>query len=127
MDRAVNNRRFAADIFHDIDLTTGGPSRCADVVAQHPKSRPDSLTIRNLDTCFKPSVGLREFIPGEQSRRSIVAPYIVRPGKSFFQCLDHQRAVLKNGVGGATRVGLEFVVPPTVAADVKGPLGRINR
>src|ERR1700682_1420545 len=112
MESGMNNRRLFADVFHDVDLTAIGPAGCINVVAQHPKCRPDALTKGNLDARFKPSVGLRELIPGKQSRRSIVASYVIRTSEGFLERLDYQCATLEIGVGRAARVGLKFVVPP---------------
>src|SRR2546430_2148857 len=127
MKSAMNNRRLLADIFHDVDLATVGPVRGIDIRTQQPKCRPDALAIRNPDSCLKPSIGLAEFILSEQPGRSVVATNFVRAGESFLYRIDDQRTILKVRVCCAARVGFEFVVAPTVAAKIKGPLGRISR
>src|SRR5437764_15469124 len=68
---AVNQTRFFADIFHDVDLAAGGPAGFVDVVAQHPKCRPDALSARNLDAGLEAAVGLRKFAKCLQARRSV--------------------------------------------------------
>ena len=40
---------------------------------------------------------------------------------------SYQSATLEIGVGPSARVGLKFVVAPTVATNIKRLLGRINR
>src|SRR5712692_3654264 len=118
MKRAVHDRRFLANIFHDVDLAASGPADGTDVVAQHPKCRPDTLAIGDLNSRLEPSIGLAELILSEQSRRSVVAGYAVRPGERFLERFNDQQAAFKIRVRSAIRIGLEFVVTPTVAADI---------
>src|SRR5947207_4131329 len=127
MKSAMNNRRLLADIFHDVDLATLGPARCIDVRTQQPKCRPDALAIRNPNSCFKPSIGLAEFILSEQPGRSVVATNFVRAGESLLYRIGDQRTILKVRVCCAARTGLECAVAATVAPRLKGPLGRLNR
>src|SRR5258706_9996721 len=127
MKSAVNDRRFLTDVFHDVDLAASGPSRGADVVAQHPKRRPDALAVGNLYSRLKTSVGLAELIPGQQSRRSVITSEAVGTGKSFFERLDCQHSAFEIRVCRAARIRLEFAVTPAVAAKIKGPLACINR
>src|SRR5436190_1897904 len=126
MERAVNNRRLAADILHDVDLAAVGPPGGTDVVAQHPKRRPYALAVGNLQACFKSTVGLRELVSRQQPRGSVIPSYVVTAGISFFQRLYNQRAILDDGIRGAIRVGLKFVVTPAVTADVESPLCRVD-
>ena len=127
MKSAMNDRRLLADIFHDVDLAAVRPVSSIDVVTQHPKCRPDTLAVRNLNSRFKPSVSLAELILGEQSCRSVIASYVIRAGESFLNCFDYELATVLIRVYGSTRIGLEFVVAPAVAADIKGPFAGINR
>src|SRR5215469_6691327 len=60
VNRAVDERRFLADIFHDVDLAALRPSALTDVVAEHPESGPDALTAGNLNAGFEASVFARE-------------------------------------------------------------------
>ncbi len=83
MEGAVNDRRLPANVFHDIDLTAIWPACRTNVVAQHPKRRPDSLSKRYFDSRFKPPEGLRELEPGKQPRRSVITAIAVRTGKRF--------------------------------------------
>src|SRR5450755_224325 len=55
---AMDDRRFAADVFHDVDFAAGRPADFFNVIAQHPERGPDSLPVRNLDSGFKTSVSL---------------------------------------------------------------------
>src|SRR5229473_306875 len=94
MKRAVHDRRFLADIFHDVDLAASGPADGTDVVTQHPECRPETLAVGNFNSRLKPSVGLSELILSEQSGRSVVASYAVGPGKGFLERFDYQQALL---------------------------------
>src|SRR5262245_57979979 len=127
MKRAMNGRRFSADVLHDVDLATVGPMNRVDIFTQHPKCRPDTLAKGNLDSRFEPTVLLTELLFGEQPGRSIVPRYLVGTSESFFHYCDNQRAILDVGVDSTTGVSLEFVVAPAVAAYVKRPSGRVNR
>ena len=109
MESAVNYRWLFADIFHHVDLAAGGPVRSVKVVAQHPKRRPETLTVRDLDPSLETSIRLSEFCLSEQSRRSIVASYAIGTLESFLQRLNHQRAAFKIGIGCAARVDLDCV------------------
>lgn len=119
MQSAVSDRRFLTDIFHDVDLAAVRPASGVDVVTQHPKCRPDPLAVRDLDSRVKPSVGLAELVLSEQSCRTVIAGYVVRPGKGFFERFNYQPAILDIRVCSAARVGFQFVVTPAVAADVE--------
>src|SRR5437588_580310 len=127
MKCAMNDRRFLTDIFHDVDLAASWPAGGTDVVTQHPESRPDTLAVRDLNSRLEPSVGLTELIPGEQSCRCVVASYTVSSLEGFLECLNYQESTFLIRVGSATRISFEFVVAPTVTANVEGPLARINR
>ena len=83
MKSAMNDRRLFTDVFHDVDLAAVGPVGSIDVVTQHPKCRPDTLAVRDLNSRLKPSVCLAELILSEQSCGSVVANYLVRPGERF--------------------------------------------
>src|SRR5260370_23072489 len=127
MKRAVHDRRFLANMFHDGDLDASGQAAGTDVVAQHPECRPDTLAVGDLNSCLKPSVGLSELILSEQSGRSVVASYAVGPGKGFLERFDYQQTAFDMRVDCAVGISLEFVVTPTVSANIKGPLARIDR
>src|SRR5580693_3720057 len=60
VNRAVDNRRFLANVFHDVDLATGRPTCFVDVIAQHPERWPHALARRNFDACFEAPVRLRK-------------------------------------------------------------------
>src|SRR5437016_9948661 len=122
MKSAMNDRRLLTDVLHDVDLAAIGPVRSVDVVTQHPKCRPNTLAVGNLNPRLKPSVGLAELILSKQSCRSVVATYAIRPGQGFLDRLDHQQATGAIRVCSAARVGFELVVTPAVAANIKGPL-----
>src|SRR5260370_29457557 len=126
MKSAMNDRRLLTDIFHDFDLTARGPAGRIDIVTQHPERRPDTLAVRDPDSRFKPAVGLGELILSEQSRRCVFASSVIRPRESFLERLDYQQATVAIRVCIAARIGLQFVVTPTVAANIKPPLFRIH-
>src|SRR6185503_19413741 len=127
MKCAVNDRRFLTDILHDVDLATVGPVNNIYVVAQQPERWPNALAVGNPDTRFKSSKRLAEFVFGEQSGRSVLTSYFIRPNKRFFESFDYQSAVLKMRICSAIGVALKFVITPTVAANIKGPLAGTNR
>src|SRR4051812_7398796 len=60
VEGTVYFRRLETDVLHDVDLAARRPSNSGDVVAQHPKGRPDALSVRNLYTCLKSPVPLCE-------------------------------------------------------------------
>src|SRR5690349_8798601 len=119
MKRSVDHRRFPADILHDVDLAAVGPVNGIDVVAQQPECRPDALAIRDLDSGFETAIGLAELVLGEQSGRGVVASYLVSAGKLFLDRFDDERTVFHMCVCCATRIGLKFVVTPTLPANIK--------
>src|SRR5207249_6633995 len=98
MKSAMNDRRLFTDVFHDVDLAAVGPMDSIEVVTQHPKCRPNSLPVRDLNSRLKPSVRLAELILGEQSCGSVVANYLVRPGEIFLERLDYEQATIEMGV-----------------------------
>src|SRR5258706_818156 len=116
MEGAMNDRRFPANILHDVNLAAVWPASGVDVVTQHPKCRPDTLPVRYLDPCLKPSVGSAELVLSEQSCRRVVAGYAVRPGKRFLEHLDYQPAIIDIRV--CTMARIKFPIPgfPAVAA-----------
>src|SRR5437763_11987052 len=88
----MDHGRFPADIFHDVDLTTVGPMNLIDIVAQHPKRRPDALAVGNLNSRFEAAIGLAEFILRDQPCRCVVASYVVWSGKCFLNWFDYEFA-----------------------------------
>src|SRR6185436_147009 len=122
MKSTVNDRRLFADIFHDVDLAAVGPMDCIDVLTQQPECRPEALAVRNSDSRFKPPIGLGELILREQPGGSVIASYLVGSGKRFLSGSDNERTGLDAGVHVAAGIGFEFVITPTVPAEVKGPL-----
>src|ERR1700704_5017159 len=104
MKSAVHDRRFLPDVFHDVDLAAIGPACGIDIVAQHPKGRPQALTVRYLESCFKSSIGLAELIPGEQSGRSVVALLPIKTGESFLESFDYQHPTFEIRVCSPIRI-----------------------
>src|SRR5258706_9940985 len=127
MKGAVNYRRFFPDVFHDVDFAAIGPACRIYIVAQHPKGRPEALTVRNLNSRLKPSVGLAELILREQSRRSVITIEAIGTGKTFFERFDNQEPTFEIRVRSPARIGLKLVVAPAIPANIEGPLARINR
>src|SRR2546429_1225973 len=112
MKSAMNCRRLFSNVFHDVDLAAVGPVSCIDVVTQHPKRRPNALARGDLNSRFKPPVSLGELVLGEQSCRSIVASYAVRPFEGLPERFDYQHATVAIRICSPTGVGFEFVVAP---------------
>ena len=64
-----------------------------DVIAKHPKRRPHTLTLRNLDASFEFSVcGLKCFFRSDASGR-VFARGVVGASESFLNNLDYEVAV----------------------------------
>src|SRR5579859_194167 len=83
VNRAVNQRGFLADVFHDVDFAVIWPANFVDVVAHHPERGPDSLAPGNLDAGFESPVRLRELTQRFQARGCVVAAYTIRPSELF--------------------------------------------
>jgi hypothetical protein len=126
VDRTVNGGGLFADIFHDVDLAALGPADRVDVVAEHPKGGPDTLAFWNFYPGFEAAEGLSEQALCLQTRGRVFAGDAVAAFKIFFASGDNEVAVLDAGVLPAIRVGLEFVIAPTVAAEVVGPFFRVG-
>src|SRR5688572_29308256 len=127
MKCTVSNRRLLANVFHDVDLATIGPADGINVVSQHPKCGPDSLSERNSKARFKPPVHLRELLLGEESCRGLAARYVVGASVVFLYGRYNQDTFFQPCVNRSIRVGLKLVVAPTPTADIKGPLGGVHR
>src|SRR3990172_9441024 len=71
VNRTIDLIRFASDIFHDVDLAAVWPTDCRNIAAQHPKSRPNPISVRQFQTRFHPSVGEIKALSGQDACRSI--------------------------------------------------------
>ena len=60
MHGTMDRRALGAEVLHDVDLAAGGPADGADVIAQHPESRPDATSSGKLNACFEASITLAE-------------------------------------------------------------------
>ncbi len=113
VDGAVHGVRLPPDVLHDVDLAGGRPADVAEVVAEHPERRPDSLTSRDLDARLEPPVRLAERGRGQQSGRGVLAPAVVAlvVGRVLPAGGDDQVALaVVHRVAGAVGVVLPFVV-----------------
>src|SRR5229473_6275281 len=72
MQRAVNDARLLADIFHDVDFTALGPADGADVIAKHPEGGPHSLPCGYFYAGFEPAVGLAEEALGFEASGGVI-------------------------------------------------------
>src|SRR6185369_5635527 len=127
MNGSVNDRGLPADVFHNVDLAAGGPVGGVDVISQHPKRRPKTLTKGNPEARFEPSVLSCEFAFGSQTRRSVIACHVVNAGIPFLNGFNDQGSLRLIGVVNAVRVVLQFLISPSVPANLRGPPGRIDR
>jgi uncharacterized protein YbjT (DUF2867 family) len=59
MDGAVDERRFATDVLHDVDLSAGRPIGSGEARSEHPERRPDPLAKRQPDACLDPAEVLK--------------------------------------------------------------------
>ena len=121
VDRAVDDVRLLADVFHDVDLAALGPADRMNVVAEHPESGPDPLPLGNFDAGFETAEGLGEEALRFQARGSVLASDVIRAFVIFFARGDDEIAVLDAGIYGAVGVGFELVVAPAIAAEIVGP------
>src|SRR5258708_36082767 len=62
--RAVDGRRLAADVLHDVDLAAARPAGRVDVGAQHPEGGPQPLAARDLEAGLAAGGGLLRPAPG---------------------------------------------------------------
>src|SRR4029078_13081618 len=118
MNGSVNDRRLPTDVFHNVDLAAAGPGGGVYVISQHPKRRPKALTIGNPEARFEPSVLCCEFTFGSQTRRSVIACHVVDAGIPFLNGFDDQGPLRLIGVVNAVRVVLQFLIPPSVPANL---------
>src|SRR5712692_8797432 len=80
MQRAVNDARLLADIFHDVDFAALGPADGADVIAKHPEGGPHSLPRGYFDAGFEAAVGLAEEALSLEAGRCVIAGDAVAAG-----------------------------------------------
>src|SRR5262249_49319231 len=124
---AVNDRRFAANVFHDVDLSASGPTHLPDIRSEHPECRPDALSERHFYAGLDSAVTLAEFVFGKQSCRSIVAPNTVLSSEALLEKLDYKMSVaIEKRVVAAAGIGFKLVVAPAVAPHVVVPLRLIG-
>src|SRR5205085_7616197 len=71
--RAVDYRRLAPDVLHDVYLAAVGPARRLDVVAEHPEGRPHPLPVRNTDARLEAAVRLLELTLRLEARGGVLA------------------------------------------------------
>src|SRR5262245_14358289 len=57
VEAAVHDRRLSPDVLHHVDFAAGRPTHVADVAAEHPESRPDTLSLWHLQTRLDAPVG----------------------------------------------------------------------
>src|SRR3954466_3965958 len=123
----MHHPRFFANVFHDVDLAACRPALLPNVVAQHPERRPDSLSVRNFDARFKPSILLRELALRLQPARRVITGDSVSPAVFFLKGLNDKISALLNYVLRAAGVILEFLISPSVTARFCYPLRGIDR
>ena len=134
VDGAVHRGGLAPDVLHDVQLAGLRPADLADVRAQGPEGRPQSLAKRDLETGFNPPVGKLGLVPRDESRRGILARPIVADERTIgFLGRDHQVALAIGGrVLGAAGIVLQLGVAPAgvgidrAVADLVRPVGRVG-
>src|SRR5260370_2353692 len=125
MHGAMNDRRLLADIFHNVNLAAQGPSHRADIVTQHPESRPQTLAVGDFDSSFKAPIGLPKRSLRFQPCRSVITRNTIGSRKGFVKRLDNQIAVLQSYILHATGVGLQLIVAPAFPSNIVGPLDAV--
>src|SRR5207249_5582252 len=123
---AVDRRRLAADVFHDVYFAAGRPTCPINIVPEHPESRPHALARGKLDAGFKAPLSLLKKVLALEPRRGVVARHTVRARVGLLELLDHQVAILNGSVDGAVCVVFELTVAPALAADIVRPLCRVR-
>ncbi len=113
---------FAADMLHDVDLAATGPARLVYVRPQHPEGRPDPLPEWKLHAGFDPAVREGVQVLGGKAGGGVIAVEVLL-GARF----QDQHAALDARVFGAVGIVLPFVVSPAAAADIKNPIGGVDR
>src|SRR6185503_13951727 len=130
MNGSMHRRRLAAYVLHNVNLTAVGPTGLFDVIAEHPECGPDTLSIRDLDARFEPAICL-ELANGLESSRAILASTIPAPGflrQGLIDRCNHQVPVtIHRRVASTARVILQFVVSPSVPADLECPFRAVYR
>src|SRR6266540_6219148 len=100
--RRAGTRWLAPLVLHDVQLTAGRPTDGADVVAEQPERRPESLPGRELDTRFH-SARRDRHLAARRDLRGLIetAPVVTRNGVGCDAGGDDElaQAVLRD-VGG---------------------------
>src|SRR5437879_4195234 len=108
MERTVDRARLLADVLHDIDFGTLGPTNGSDIVAKHPESGPHSLPFRNFDARFETAIGLAEKALGLEASRSVITRNAIGGiGVGFTQSSDDEDAALHLRILGSGGVGFK--------------------
>src|SRR5262245_9504476 len=122
MQGAVHGRRLPADVLHDVDLAASRPPDAADVVAEHPESRPNALAARDLQTRRESTIRVVEFPRRLEFRGRVIATAV-----RLFLGRDHEVAVaVHGGVVRPVPVELELVVSEPVTLVDEVPFRRVD-
>src|SRR5215472_6713082 len=98
VDGPVHQRRFFADVLHNVNLAAFWPAGLRDVVPQHPKRGPNTLTFWDFHAGFEAAVLLGKLAERLQARGSVVAGDAVRAGVFFREHSDDQVPALLDRV-----------------------------
>ena len=109
MDGVDYFTRVLSPGFQDVDLARGGPASIGACGRQHPERWPEALSHGQRRPHLEPASGLIELVLGGESGRGVGLATVGFPPRC-----DREESIGHPGVGGASRVILEFVVAPAV-------------
>jgi len=118
MHCAVNGPGFAADVFHDVNLTALGPANTGgfEINAEHPKGRPDSLSKWELNARLDFAVSDRKLCQRFQACGGVIS------GWSLHNPNYQVSLPVQVGIFTVVCVDFNFVVPPATTAQIVVPL-----
>src|SRR5688572_19595884 len=119
MDSSMDTIRFLPDVFHDVNFARARPACLIEIFTEHSEGGPDPLSVWELHTCFDASIS-----PCMQPLSLDARGRIWASTKCcfLFTCFDHQHSILDTYIFRSICIGLPFLIPPTIAANVKGPV-----
>src|SRR5687767_11521788 len=119
MDSSVDTIRFLSDVFHNVNFARARPALAAYIFTEHPEGRPDPLSVWKFHPRFNATI------------LSCLQPLTLNPRRGIWattKCcflltgFDHQHSILDTYIFRPIGISLPFLITPTVATDIKGPV-----